>query len=135
MSHPRVIVTLVDGDRQDERVFDEPRLCVVGRAPDCDLRVPADRTHLDVSRHHCVLDIDPPSVRVRDLCSTNGTFVNGELISPSLNCDLSNGVDARDSYERELHDGDEVQLGETTLHVHIEAEAEAPLQVTYPPVP
>src|SRR5690606_15948672 len=33
-----------------------------------------------VSRHHCVFKMDEYTVRVRDLGSTNGTFVNGERL-------------------------------------------------------
>src|SRR5262249_15881764 len=33
-----------------------------------------------VSRHHCVFTVDDFTVRLRDLGSTNGTFVNGERI-------------------------------------------------------
>jgi len=49
---------------------------LIGREQDCHLRPNSDL----VSRHHCVLSIDDYTVRVRDLGSTNGTFVNGERI-------------------------------------------------------
>jgi serine/threonine-protein kinase len=47
----------------------------VGRASDCLIRLPSDLEYCIVSRHHCLLDIAPPEVRVRDLGSLNGTFV------------------------------------------------------------
>jgi pSer/pThr/pTyr-binding forkhead associated (FHA) protein len=135
MNPHRVIVMFSDIDgREEQLVFDEPRQCVVGRASDCDLRLSSDFRHLDVSRHHCMLEIDPPSVRVRDLCSTNGTFVNGELISPSWNYEAA-GDGEEAAWVRELHDGDEVQVGDTTLRVHIEAEQAAALPASFPPVP
>jgi predicted component of type VI protein secretion system len=49
---------------------------IVGREEDCHLRPNSDL----VSRHHCVFTSDEYSVRLRDLGSTNGTFVNGERI-------------------------------------------------------
>ena len=49
---------------------------LVGREEDCHLRPNSDL----VSRHHCVFTADEFAVRVRDLGSTNGTFVNGERI-------------------------------------------------------
>jgi len=49
---------------------------LVGREEDCHLRPNSDL----VSRHHCVFTSDEYSVRLRDLGSTNGTFVNGERI-------------------------------------------------------
>ena len=76
-----IVLTVTEGSLAKTRyVFEEPAHCVVGRAPDCDIQVPADFVHADVSRHHCLLAIDPPAVRVRDLGSLNGTYVNGESI-------------------------------------------------------
>jgi len=49
---------------------------LVGREEDCHLRPNSDL----VSRHHCVFTSDEFSIRLRDLGSTNGTFVNGERI-------------------------------------------------------
>ena len=60
-----------------EYVFLEPQVCLAGRSHDCDLRFPNGLEFQTVSRHHCLLDIDPPSIWVRDLASSNGTFING----------------------------------------------------------
>jgi len=49
---------------------------LIGREEDCQLRPNSEM----VSRHHCVFSNDEYTVRVRDLGSTNGTFVNGEAI-------------------------------------------------------
>jgi predicted component of type VI protein secretion system len=49
---------------------------LIGREQDCQLRPNSDL----VSRHHCVLSVDDYTVRIRELGSTNGTFVNGEQI-------------------------------------------------------
>ena len=78
--------------------FDKPTTCVVGRARDCTISLPFEAEHLDVSRHHCQLDISPPAVRIRDLGSLNGTYVNRERIE-----------------ETALNDGDEVQVGKFRL--------------------
>jgi hypothetical protein len=51
-------------------------LLSIGRNPTNDFRVP-DAT---VSSFHCELIVSGESVRVRDLNSTNGTFVNDELV-------------------------------------------------------
>ena len=51
-------------------------LTVVGRRHDCDVRVDSSR----VSRRHCCLAMSRDEVVVRDLSSTNGTWVNGERI-------------------------------------------------------
>ena len=47
---------------------------LIGRTNDAHLCLPDDRFF---SRHHCLLEIDPPRCFLRDLGSTNGTFVNG----------------------------------------------------------
>jgi len=49
---------------------------LIGRAEDCDLRPDS----AFVSTHHCVLLLDDYTLRIRDLGSTNGTFVNGLAI-------------------------------------------------------
>lgn len=49
---------------------------LVGREQDCQLRPNSEL----VSRHHCVFIIDDYTVRLRDLGSTNGTRVNGDLV-------------------------------------------------------
>ncbi|MGI9666845.1 MAG: FhaA domain-containing protein [Acidimicrobiia bacterium] len=50
---------------------------VVGRALDCDIRL----SNSEVSRHHAVIARSSDGVSVRDLRSSNGTKVNGDLIS------------------------------------------------------
>ncbi|MGK7297172.1 MAG: EAL domain-containing protein [Candidatus Wenzhouxiangella sp. M2_3B_020] len=51
--------------------------CVIGRQPDCCVRVNTAR----ISRHHAEIDQDGSGrLRIRDLGSTNGTFVNGDRI-------------------------------------------------------
>jgi len=52
---------------------------LIGRGEDCDLRVESDFA----SAHHCVLLLDEFTLRLRDLGSKNGTFVNGRRVSAS----------------------------------------------------
>jgi pSer/pThr/pTyr-binding forkhead associated (FHA) protein len=49
---------------------------LIGREDDCHLRPQSGF----VSRHHCVILLDEFTLRVRDLGSQNGTFVNGRRI-------------------------------------------------------
>ncbi|RMG38808.1 MAG: FHA domain-containing protein [Planctomycetota bacterium] len=53
------------------------RKFLVGREPDCHLRPNSE----SVSRHHCVFTLDDYTCHVRDLGSTNGTYVNGRRIT------------------------------------------------------
>src|SRR5262249_51856700 len=47
---------------------------IVGRRPDCDLRILSS----EVSRRHCLLSIKNGYLNVEDLASSNGTFINGK---------------------------------------------------------
>jgi diguanylate cyclase (GGDEF)-like protein len=66
----------------------------IGRSPDATIRIVDD----EISRVHARLVNDRGRVSVRDLQSTNGTFVNGEKVT-----------------ERLLEDGDKLQFGTTTI--------------------
>jgi len=49
----------------------------IGRSHDCDLRVPLRV----VSRKHCELSQNAEALKIRDLNSRFGTFVNGKRVS------------------------------------------------------
>ncbi|CAM5624715.1 Serine/threonine-protein kinase PknD [Streptomyces tanashiensis] len=83
--------------------YGERGTVIVGRAADCAIVASADQRQ--VSRHHCAFDIDPPTVRVRDLGSRNGTYVNGVRI------------DGPGSRAHDLADGDEIRVGTLLLRV------------------
>nr|WP_266889633.1 FHA domain-containing protein [Trichormus azollae] len=51
----------------------------MGRNSDCNLQL-AKEIDMRISRYHCLLDINSPDIRVRDLGSLNGTIVNGKKI-------------------------------------------------------
>ena len=105
-------LTLVNGrGERQEFVFDERSTCLIGRGEDCSPRLPNDENHRSVSRHHCMLDINPPDVRIRDFGSRNGTYVNGVKIGqrdPGQSAAQGRGLGFQ---ERDLKDGDEVRLG------------------------
>jgi pSer/pThr/pTyr-binding forkhead associated (FHA) protein len=66
-----------------------------------------------------LLEIDPPDIRVRDLGSRNGTFVNGESIGQRSEVESPDEIDPRAFPERGLHDGDELKVGHTVFRVQI----------------
>ena len=68
----RVITGPMSGQTID--VFDGTLL--IGREADCQVRLPCDF----VSRHHCALQLADHTLRIRDLGSKNGTYVNGRRI-------------------------------------------------------
>jgi pSer/pThr/pTyr-binding forkhead associated (FHA) protein len=58
-----------------------PDICVdgeimVGRDPGCDARINSE----SISRRHCVLTEGNGGLRVRDLNSTNGTWINSQQV-------------------------------------------------------
>lgn len=72
----------------------------IGREPDCRIKCKDSR----VSRHHCVLIFEENMFLIRDLESTNGTFVNDQRITG----------------ERELKVGDKLQIGPLKFEVLID---------------
>lgn len=83
--------------------FNQPDTFLIGRTNDSHLCLPDDRFF---SRNHCLLEINPPHCFLRDLGSTNGTFVNRRRVTESY-----------------LKNGDEIQGGETVLLVEVKAAA------------
>jgi serine/threonine-protein kinase len=76
---------------------------LIGRSPDAHLCLPNDRYF---SRNHCLLEMNPPHSYLRDLNSTNGTFLNGHRVKDAF-----------------LKNGDRIQCGETILTVEVTAES------------
>jgi len=79
--------------------FTQPDTFLIGRSNDAHLCLTNDRFF---SRNHCLLEITPPHCFLRDLGSTNGTFVNGQRVSEAF-----------------LENGAQIQGGETVLLVEV----------------
>jgi pSer/pThr/pTyr-binding forkhead associated (FHA) protein len=102
--------------------FPQRAIGAIGRGDDCLLRLPGSPVNMDVSRHHCLLDIAPPAIWVHDMGSRNGTYVNGEKIgqrTPGVAAEAATGFDLP---ERSLRDGDELRVGSITFRVNISGE-------------
>ena len=76
----RVLVRVVSGDDRGRELILEEGTILIGSQPDADI-VLSDRT---VSRHHAELALLAEGVRVRDLRSTNGTWVGSARIESIL---------------------------------------------------
>lgn len=82
------------------RTFPLPgSVTVVGRRQECDLCVPL----MVVSRKHCEINQDQGILRIRDLGSRNGTFINDEKISEAV-----------------LNPGDKVKIGSVLFGIQID---------------
>jgi pSer/pThr/pTyr-binding forkhead associated (FHA) protein len=109
-----IILATKGGMAGHEFEFTGKSRCVVGRAGDCELRVPGE--DLTTSRHHCLLDIDPPDIRLYDLASMNGTYVNGQRLPPAPPSQKEKPLPGSIP-GRPLKVGDEIRVGSTTLRV------------------
>lgn len=117
-----VTLTVTSGSLTgQEFVFRQPATCIIGRAKDCQLQLPNDEQHNTVSRYHCALEINPPMIRIRDLGSLHGTYVNGQMIGRRASNQPLAPAENLPDYG--LANGDEIQLGKTVLRVTIEGEA------------
>jgi predicted component of type VI protein secretion system len=99
--------TVISGPHHGQ-TFQVPRgKFILGRETDCHLVLDSN----SVSRHHCVLLLDDYTLRIRDLASRNGTFVNRDLTRIG---------------ERVLAHGDRVRLGDLVIRVELKSSAASP---------
>ncbi len=124
----RVQLTLTSGKFAGfTYTFDERSTWIVGKEEKCRLRFPKDADHATISRHHCLFDVNPPFIRVRDLGSRNGTFVNGAKIGQRRSVrPEQTAAGATQALEIDLKNGDEVSLGRLGLAV-LRVAVETPL--------
>jgi eukaryotic-like serine/threonine-protein kinase len=99
----RVTLRVLEGPYTGrEFTFDQHDTFLIGRSDTAHLYLPDDRFF---SRNHCLLEIAPPRCFLRDLGSTNGTFVNGQRVPEAF-----------------LVNGDRIQGGQTVLEVEVQSE-------------
>ncbi len=105
----KVVLKFTKGGLKDrEYSYDQKECVIIGRQSDCHIVVPV--TDTTVSRYHCILDITPPSVTVRDFGSLNGTYLNGKKIGQG---DIAKSVEERREHKSEefpLNQGDRLGL-------------------------
>ncbi len=123
-SEPRakVILSVIAGSLQGHEVeFDDRTICIIGRAKDCHVQLPNDELHKTISRYHCLLDINPPAARIRDLGSLHGTYINGQIIGKRQRDQTPEEVAQINFPEYDLANGDEIKLGQTVFSVRLES--------------
>ena len=85
---------------------------IVGRRQDCDLCIPL----MVVSRKHCELDANEGTIKIRDLGSRNGTYLNGQRID-----------------EAHLNPGDHISIGPVRFALQINGEPADDSVILRPP--
>jgi len=104
-------------DKGQEFMYEDHNTFLFGRMPDCHICLPGD---ISVSRHHFILEVNPPDARIRDLGSLNGTHVNGKKIGGRLAHETPEEGAKRQYPEIDLHDKDKIRVGTTYFKVNIE---------------
>jgi pSer/pThr/pTyr-binding forkhead associated (FHA) protein len=74
---------------------------VIGRRHSCDLCIPL----MSVSRRHCQLNYDDGVLKIRDLGSRNGTYLNGKRIDEAM-----------------IQVGDSIKIGPLTFVLQIDGQ-------------
>jgi len=74
---------------------------VIGRRNSCDLCIPL----MSVSRRHCQLNYDDGVLKIRDLDSRNGTYLNGKRINEAV-----------------IQTGDSIKIGPLTFVLQIDGQ-------------
>jgi hypothetical protein len=122
----QVILAVTSGPSAGKQYsFAERTTALIGREDECHIRFPKDKDHQTISRHHCLLDINPPECCIRDLGSRCGTYLNGELIGMRERTqNAKEGAELRFA-EHTLKHGDEIKMGRVVLRVTIASPASA----------
>jgi CBS-domain-containing membrane protein len=80
---------------------------------------------MDISRHHCLLDIDPPHVTVRDLGSLNGTWINELPVGWRAGAPARPGKGVAQGEARPLQDSDALRVGQIIFRLRTSAANDA----------
>ena len=105
---PKLIEPAVGMERTREVNISKEEF-LMGRGPDCDLRVNDE----DISRHHCLIRVRGQEATLSDLGSSNGTFVNGKRVLSQV----------------ALASGDEIRVGKNRFLVDLGDRPEGVYQV------
>lgn len=110
----KIILDVLAGPMQGKSFeFDRHDTFLFGRHSKCHARITNDPL---VSRHHFLLEVNPPEARLRDLGSLNGTFVNKQRFGGKSEAGSSGDTNAA---EAELRDADRIEVGQTAFGVRI----------------
>ncbi len=100
----QVVLDVIQGPRKGRSfVFDRHDTFIVGRSRSVHCSMPEDQA---LSRDHFLIEINPPRCEVRDLNSTNGTYVNNQRVERAR-----------------VRSGDRIAAGQSVFLVRVEGES------------
>jgi len=99
-----VMLRVLEGQEPGRGYQIEKSPVTIGRDSMCDVSIPDTR----MSRQHCMLFYYSPTFYIKDLGSTNGTFVNDKRVKQS-----------------EMKNGDHIQVGSTVLELIVSGREQA----------
>jgi pSer/pThr/pTyr-binding forkhead associated (FHA) protein len=115
----RVILRATEGElKGQEFVLNNETSYILGRSKDCSHHLPD--TFYVVSRHHCRINVSAPFIRIQDLGSLNGTYVNGEKIGQRGKNQSFEEALLEEHAEHPLWDGDELRIGVHVFRVEFD---------------
>src|SRR5580765_7448334 len=97
----RITLNVIAGPHEGlEFTFDRHDTFLVGRSQHAHFQLPAKDKYF--SRVHFMIEVNPPSCRLIDMGSHNGTYVNGIQVLTA-----------------DLNDGDQIHAGHTILRLQV----------------
>ncbi len=118
----KVILEVTEGPLRGKVFnFKEHDTFIFGRDPECHARLSPD--DITASRHHFILEANPPDANIRDLGSLNGTYVNERRHGGRDRQETPEQGARRDYPEIKLKDGDRIRVGKTVFVVRVDLPA------------
>ncbi|NMB53470.1 MAG: protein kinase [Leptolinea sp.] len=119
------VIIDVSGVKGKKRVFayEDHDTFMVGRLDDCNVCIEDDDY---LSRHHFILEVNPPHARLQDLGSLNGTYVNGRKVGGRDVDETPEEALTRHKYPWvDLKNGDVIETGDTHFTIIIQTPDQA----------
>lgn len=103
---------MIDGDEPQTRFVVSPLGLKIGRTAPADIVLAGS----GISRSHCMVELADDRLRIVDLNSTNGTFIDDERIDRSAYLDIGSVLRIGNrSFKHEVHPRSQMQLPKDTL--------------------
>lgn len=120
MNSSSISLTILDGSLQGKiYTFEDRTTCLLGRSNECEIKFPDESVYQTISRYHCHLDINPPLIKIRDLGSKYGTYINDNLIGKRHCQSAPNSPQSINLPDYEIHHQDIIKIGDVSLMCRI----------------